>query len=311
MRNGILSLTFSIAELSALLVMSNSDDFLYIVSSKIKKRMRPPRNQGSVAPLSALADTDPAWLEALAKDPNAPAGFLQLATSLEQAEQNLEEYSLLSPTFNSATYPGKVLFERALEYVELGDQEKALDLFSGALELDPALGYQVSLQQMKIYMAQQKLDLAVKAADQILTQNPNHLDALQAKCICLHYLGDPSEGVATVRRMLKLAPDAELHRKLLFSLLYLSETTPESLYEECCRWYALYGAPLARKRWSHSNVPDPNRLLKVGYVSPDFRVHAMMKLLPAVFEHHDPGPGGCVLLFRWNQDGRSDRRRRP
>jgi predicted O-linked N-acetylglucosamine transferase (SPINDLY family) len=63
--------------------------------------------------------------------------------------------------------------------------------------------------------------------------------------------------------------------------------TCEQLQDENVRWSNLYAAPLASHIQPHRNMPDPNKRLKIGYLSPDFRHHAIMRLLPGVFEFHD------------------------
>jgi len=39
------------------------------------------------------------------------------------------------------------------------------------------------------------------------------------------------------------------------------------------RWNRIYALPLAPKRNEYTNNTDPDRPLRVGYVSPDFRLH--------------------------------------
>ena len=90
-----------------------------------------------------------------------------------------------------------------------------------------------------------------------------------------------------LRRALELAPEPKMHSELLFMMNYLPETTPESLYAESCRWYALHAAHLAQAAQPHGNVADPGRRLKIGYVSPDLHEHPVMKFVPPVLENHD------------------------
>ena len=61
---------------------------------------------------------------------------------------------------------------------------------------------------------------------------------------------------------------------------FVPETTPEAFHAEACRWSALYAAPLARHIRPHGNVPDPERRVKIGYVSPDLYNHAVMRFMP-------------------------------
>jgi predicted O-linked N-acetylglucosamine transferase (SPINDLY family) len=98
------------------------------------------------------------------------------------------------------------------------------------------------------------------------------------------------EACESNRRALEIAPDIELHSEfhsqLLFEMNLLEDTTPETLFAEASRWNSLYAAPLAPRIRIHTNDPDPDRRLKVGYVSSDLHQHAIMKFLPPVLERH-------------------------
>jgi predicted O-linked N-acetylglucosamine transferase (SPINDLY family) len=95
------------------------------------------------------------------------------------------------------------------------------------------------------------------------------------------------ESARSLRRSLEILPEPEIHSSLLFDMNRLPDTTPEILYAEACRWNGLYAAPLASEIQPHRNLPDPERRLKVGYVSPDLYGHPIAKFMMPVFERHD------------------------
>jgi predicted O-linked N-acetylglucosamine transferase (SPINDLY family) len=163
----------------------------------------------------------------------------------------------------------------------------ALDLYSRALSLDPSLETPILLARGNIYASQDQWDVAIQLADQILARDPNHWDALNLKRKCVHLLDSAEEDVALLRRLVELKPDPQMHSRLLFNMLYAQGTTAEAVYDESRRWFQLHAAKLSRQIQPHRNDPDPNRKIKIGYVSPDLRFHTIMKLLPAVFENHD------------------------
>jgi protein O-GlcNAc transferase len=98
--------------------------------------------------------------------------------------------------------------------------------------------------------------------------------------------------VADARRALRQALDRDptLHgarSPLLFSLNLTAESDAASIYRE----HARTGEVIARSAdpgfVSWTNRPDPERKLKIGYVSGDFRKHPIGLLLRPVLERHD------------------------
>lgn len=104
--------------------------------------------------------------------------------------------------------------------------------------------------------------------------------------VTLTLAGRLPEAEAAFRQATGLAPEvAHFHSNLLFTLCYLPDMEPARLLEE----HRAFGA-----RFSHPfdpldfpNDPDPARPLRIGYVSPDFRDHAVANMMGAVIAHHD------------------------
>lgn len=100
--------------------------------------------------------------------------------------------------------------------------------------------------------------------------------------------GRLDEAVATYRRACALEPDfAEGHSSLLFSLQYLPELPPREVLRECRQWQERYVANLQHLIECPRNDPDPGRLLRIGFVSADFRDHVVGRALLPCFEAHD------------------------
>ena len=128
---------------------------------------------------------------------------------------------------------------------------------------------------------------AVAAADRSLAADAANLLANAIRALACASLGRAEEAVEGFRRAVDIAPDARFHSSLLVGMNFAASTTPESLYAEARRWNQLYAAPLAGHIRPHTNSPDADRRLRIGYVSPDLVNHAIMKFLPPVLEHHD------------------------
>lgn len=87
-----------------------------------------------------------------------------------------------------------------------------------------------------------------------------------------------------------LAPEpaaAWAHSTRLFCMLYLPTFDPEAITAAHRRFAADYEAPLARLRQPHPNDRDPERRLRIGYVSPNLVSHSVACFLEPVLAAHD------------------------
>ncbi len=85
------------------------------------------------------------------------------------------------------------------------------------------------------------------------------------------------------------APDeATLVHALLFNLNYMPDCTAEALFEAHQLFGQRYCSEFYPQDPCYDNHPDPERPLKIGYVSGDFRNHPVSQFIEPVFAHHDP-----------------------
>ena len=98
--------------------------------------------------------------------------------------------------------------------------------------------------------------------------------------------GDLDGAIASFRKALELDPAAAAtHSNLAYALSFQS---PEAgpILEECLRWNNRFAAG-ATSTQGHANDPEPNRRLRIGYVSPDFRVHCQSLFTIPLLSRHD------------------------
>jgi len=188
-------------------------------------------------------------------------------------------------------------------YGRAREHESASVHLATALRLEPLLEAPVECMFAAMHYRDQKWADAIAAADRALARDPHNLVTNFIRSNSCSALSRMDEAVKSNRRALEISPSVDYHSVLLLRMNYLAEMSPEALYAEACRWNSLYAAPLADRIRPHTNLPDPERRIKVGYVSPDLYNHAVMKFVPQVFEHHDPSR---FELFVYAVGGRSD-----
>jgi protein O-GlcNAc transferase len=172
-------------------------------------------------------------------------------------------------------------------YGTAGQHELARAHLANALQLDPSLQAPVQSMFAAMYYKEQKWPEAIAAVDCALAAGTHDRTIWFIRSSCCIALARVAEGVESARRGIKIARSPALHSSLLYAMNFLEETTPELLCQEACQWNSWYAAPLAKRIHPHTNHPDPERRIKVGYISPDLHNHAVMKFVPQVFAHHD------------------------
>jgi predicted O-linked N-acetylglucosamine transferase (SPINDLY family) len=82
-------------------------------------------------------------------------------------------------------------------------------------------------------------------------------------------------------------PDPELHSSLLICLTYDPEMSAPALRAASAAYDTAYAKPVARPLARHANTPEPERRLRVGYVSPDLCNHVVAVFMLPLMTRHD------------------------
>lgn len=87
--------------------------------------------------------------------------------------------------------------------------------------------------------------------------------------------GHVHEGLREYREVMRAHRDlpGDVYTSYLWYNQYLSEMTGEQIKEGYCAWARRF-APPQQARTFHRNDREPERRLRIGYISPDFRRHA-------------------------------------
>ena len=119
--------------------------------------------------------------------------------------------------------------------------------------------------------------------------------AIDAHNAAVHYnlattlvsLGEAAAAVESFRRSLAEAPDyADARSSLLFALNLSDRASLEEIAAEHLDWGRRIADPLYRGH-DFANTPEPDRRLRIGYVSADYFRHAAANFISAMLEHHD------------------------
>ena len=74
---------------------------------------------------------------------------------------------------------------------------------------------------------------------------------------------------------------------MLMMLNLHPDLDPPAILAECRRWDQQHAEPLRELIQPHTNTPQADRRLRVGYVSRDFREHPSSSFVLPLLSHHD------------------------
>ncbi len=162
--------------------------------------------------------------------------------------------------------------------------DKAAEHFRQALAINPNC-YQAHLNFGGLLHKEGRNEAAAAHLHKALAINPDYSEALNNLAGLHKDLGDWDESVRCYRRALALQPDfASAHSNLLLGMQYQAEVSERDLFEEGRHYQKAHAAA---EIIPHDNDPDPERRLRVGYVSPDFREHVVSWFLGPLFQARD------------------------
>lgn len=168
-----------------------------------------------------------------------------------------------------------------------GKLEEALLCYRRALELNA--DYAEAYSNLgNAYLAQGKLDEATHAYRRAVELDPRFAEAHNNLGTAYKDQGRIPEAVACYRRAIELKPGfTAAHSNLIYSQLFLPGGDPKELAQELDCWQERHAAPLASSFEPHLNEASPDRPLRIGYLSPDFRDHVVGRNMLPLFREHD------------------------
>jgi predicted O-linked N-acetylglucosamine transferase (SPINDLY family) len=122
----------------------------------------------------------------------------------------------------------------------------------------------------------------------ILDKHPGNVSALITLAGCLGERGEHLEAMAMQRQVLESNPQLQtIASNIAFNSTYLAEYSAEEVFACHRDWARRFEEPLAGEVIAHAASNQPERPLRIGYVSGDFGTHPVGFLLRDVTRHHD------------------------
>jgi len=245
-------------------------------------------NLGTIlAQQGRLVDAIPSFRRALALKPDFQEAAYNLGTALAQTaqfEQAVEAYRRalqLRPDFPE----GYSNLGNALD--GLGRTQEAIAAFRHALQLKanfPAAHYNLANALKK----QRRLDEAVAAYRQAIQLKPDYAEACLNLGSALKDQAQLDEALAAYRQARDCQPDdPTAQSNIIYTLQFHARVDRKIIADEQLRWNRRFSEPHRKSLRPHTNDRQPERRLRIGYVSPKFRDHITGRYLVPLFENHD------------------------
>lgn len=258
------------------------------------------RPEQAIAPLQqalALRPDYPTALNSLGNTFTALARFDEAQACYERAIAVQADYGVAWRNL------GEFHKTRGQPAAAIAALERAVVLQPNSAETHASLG--------SVYVNLSRYDEAFACFQRALALKPDSVEALNHAASLFSLRGESATAVELFRRALTLAPDrADIHSNLILLAQYAIGDNATALAAECARWDRQHGAPAAPGLVVLPNDRAPERRLRIGYVSPDFRDHVVGHNLLPLFQHrsHDtfevfayasvPQPDAMTARFR-------------
>jgi protein O-GlcNAc transferase len=240
----------------------------------------------------------------------------QVLVSLGREEEAVE---IFSTAIQQQDEGGKVRsLVESMRQVGLAD--KAIEILEGMIEVNPHLS-EIVFELAEFFQIIGRLDKAEACYKQHVELTPTYQAYNQLGLIC-RKMGRTSEAVEYFRKTVKLQPTfaggwnnlcmglmeigcieesielsriividtpnvSNLHSNYLLRLHYSQSLDQQAIFEEHKTWGQRY-APISMAKTSHNNMVDPDRKLRIGYISPDFAKCVTACYITVLLDSHNP-----------------------
>jgi protein O-GlcNAc transferase len=185
----------------------------------------------------------------------------------------------------------------------LGAYSAAIDSYKKALKINPDF-FEAYYHLGTCLIEINNFDQAIACFKSALLVRPNDPDAIADLSLSKFAIGDLTEAEQGFRTALKLGsrPCARIHSNLLLCINYMPEYSPGHLSNEHREYGHVFNVRSPQPA-RFTNSPDPQRKIRVGYVSADFCDHAVSRFILPLLRWHDKDQYGN---FCYSNGARSD-----
>jgi protein O-GlcNAc transferase len=224
-----------------------------------------------------------AYRRALQFKPDDPATHYNLA----DAHRALGDWNAAIENFqkSAAIRPNPQALDSLAGVLQrVGRIDEAIETYRRAIALKPDFAEAFSNLGNALWIAARFHESAA-ACKTAIQLRPDFLEPHSNLGNALLGMNHVPEAIAQFRRAQNFPAAAH---NLLWALHFNSDANQKEIYLEHRKWNEKFAKPLAQEIRPHDVNRDPNRRLRIGYVSADFREHSVGFFIEALLANHDP-----------------------
>jgi len=215
-----------------------------------------------------------AGLALKAGQPSRAAGFLtddaveSITKTIEHDQSRLDVMFVLATLFNKT-----------------GQKDKAEQCYKTLLryERHPVIYRELG----RICFDSERISEATEYRRKAVQAAPDNAELLWILAGSMMASGKLNDGADVLQKALELEPEnAAIRSNYLLNLHYLPDLSAETIFEEHLKWARIHTSS-DPAGFAHDNIPEPERNLRLGYISPDFRMHSVACFFQPLLEGHN------------------------
>ncbi len=227
------------------------------------------------------------YQQAIQSDPNDSSTWNHLALALyergkiEEAIAACQKALSINPNFDEACITMGLICKSR------GQIDQAINYYNKAITLRP--GTPMAHNNLALALKERgRYDEALASCKKALELKPDLAGAHSNLGLIYKDMGLLDVAIESFRKAIELDTRLVLaHDNLLMTLQYHPDTTPAMQYAESRVWNRLHASHLYEKIKPHANDKNPDRKLKIGYLSSDFKNHPVGRFILPLLENHD------------------------
>jgi protein O-GlcNAc transferase len=228
-----------------------------------------------------------AYRQVLVIDPRHADALHMLGILEQQAGRHQRGFELITAAIGIDASPAEFHYNLGNSLLHLNRVGAAADAFAAAVARNPDL-FEARKNLGAALMLDGRANEAAEVFAAALRQRPDAADVHNNFGLALRDIGDIERAVASFARAIELKPSyPAAWDNYLYALHYHPSYDAAAIGREHAKWACAMTQALRPREVSFANDRSPDRKLRIGYVSPNFREHPVGRALLPLLENHD------------------------